>query len=53
MTAPDLLWHWLGLNDHHAPAISFALPFLMSGTLGAMLASLVTWIEGVFAGAEE
>jgi hypothetical protein len=47
----DLLWHWLRTSDH-ASAFSLVLPFLMGATLGATLASLVTWIEGRLATAE-
>ena len=45
MLEPDLIWHWLRTNDPSS-ALSHVLPFLASTTLGATLASLVTWIEG-------
>ena len=45
MPDPDLLWHWLRTSDPSS-ALSLVLPFLMGATLGATLASLVTWIEG-------
>jgi hypothetical protein len=41
----DLLWNWLR-NSNQASAFSLVLPFLLGATLGATLASLVTWIEG-------
>jgi hypothetical protein len=47
----DLLWHWLRTSDQPSP-FSLVLPFLMGGTLGATLASLVTWIEGRLASAQ-
>ena len=45
MLEPDLLWPWMRTDDH-PPALSVVLPLLMAATLGATLASLVTWIEG-------
>jgi hypothetical protein len=39
-----LLGHWLHTGDPLS-ALWFVLPFLMATTLGATLASLVTWIE--------
>jgi hypothetical protein len=48
----DLLWHWLRTSDH-ASTFSLVLPFLMAATLGATLASLVTWMEGRLAIAEK
>lgn len=44
MPDPDLLWPWLR-TPGPSSAFSFVLPFLISATLGATLASLVTWIE--------
>ena len=48
MLDPDLLWHWQRTSDPLS-ALRLALPFLMGATLGATLASLVTWIEGQLA----
>jgi hypothetical protein len=52
MPEADLLWHWLHADDHRQ-AFSLTLPFLMAAALGAMLASLVTWMEGHLAIAEQ
>jgi hypothetical protein len=48
----DLLWYWLRTRDQSS-VFAVALLFLLAATLGATLASLVTWIEGQFARAEE
>ena len=51
MLDPDLLWHWQRTNDPLS-ALRLVLPFMMGATLGATLASLVTWIEGQLATGE-
>jgi hypothetical protein len=45
MMDADLLWHWLH-TDNNQSSVLRLLSMLMAVTLGATLASLVTWIEG-------
>jgi hypothetical protein len=44
MFDPELLWYWLATDGH--PSVLRVLSFLMAATVGTILASLVTWIEG-------
>jgi hypothetical protein len=37
-------WDWIITSDPFS-ALLFALPFLIGSALGAVLASLVTWVE--------
>jgi hypothetical protein len=45
MPHSDLLRHWLHTTDDPLSVLSLVLVLFMSATLGAILASLVTWME--------
>jgi hypothetical protein len=45
MPNSELVHNWLHTTDDPLSALSLVLVLLMSATLGAVLASLVTWME--------
>jgi hypothetical protein len=45
MPTSEILRHWLNTPDDPLSALSLTLILLVSATLGAALASLVTWVE--------
>jgi hypothetical protein len=48
MPNSELVHHWLHTTDDPLSVLSLVLVLLMSTTLGAVLASLVTWMEEDF-----
>jgi hypothetical protein len=45
MPNSELVHHWLHTTDDPLSVLSLVLVLFMSATLGAILASLVTWME--------